>query len=252
MEGPFDMPTKLFIASPMYGGQCSGPFTVGMISASNVLNKAGIPFTFSYLMNESLITRARNRLVHDFMRTDCSHLLFIDADIGFDANKILSMLEADKEILCGVYPKKEINWPLVEAAVKGGATAADLPHFSGSFVINPIGGSTTASFQLDRPLEIDHGGTGFMLVKREVFLRLASAVPQYTHDLQLPGESSAEPLLIHEFFSTSIDAESNRLLSEDYHFCKLARHHGFRVWAAPWINLVHCGTYMFNGMIPRA
>lgn len=108
----------------MYGGECSGAFTVGMISASNVLNRAGIPFTFSYLMNESLITRARNRLVHDFLRTDFSHSLFIDADIGFEANKILSMLEADREILWGEYPKKEIKWPLVEAAAKGGASAA--------------------------------------------------------------------------------------------------------------------------------
>lgn len=91
-----------------------------------------------------------------------------------------------------------------------------------------------------------------MVVKREVFPALANALPQYNHDLQPPGEHPTELPLIREFFCTSIAAESNRLFLEDYHFCKLARHHGFRVWAAPWVNLVHCGTYLFNGMIPRA
>lgn len=59
--------------------------------------------------------------------------------------------------------------------------------------------------------------------------------------------------MIKEFFATSIDEESGgRLLSEDYHFCKLARKNGIKIWAAPWVQLTHCGTYNFHGNLARA
>jgi hypothetical protein len=90
-----------------------------------------------------------------------------------------------------------------------------------------------------------------MLIKRDVFTTLATAVPRYSHDMFLPEDTEKKATLIHEFFATSIDEKSNRLLSEDYHFCKLARSHGFQVWAAPWVRLVHCGTYNFSGLLPR-
>lgn len=245
------MTTKLFIASPMYGGQCNGLYTVGMISVSNVLNGAGIPFTYSYLMNESLITRARNLLTHNFLDTDFSHLMFIDADIGFNATDIISMINTDKDIICGIYPKKEINWPLIEAAVQQGVPMQELTNFTGSFVVNSVTGRERDAFRIDQPLEIENGGTGFMLIKRDVFTTLATVVPRYSHDMFLPEDTEKKATLIHEFFATSIDEKSNRLLSEDYHFCKLARSHGFQVWAAPWVRLVHCGTYNFSGLLPR-
>jgi hypothetical protein len=236
----------------MYGGQCNGLYTVGMISVSNVLNGAGIPFTYSYLMNESLITRARNLLTHNFLDTDFSHLMFIDADIGFNATDIISMINTDKDIICGIYPKKEINWPLIEAAVQQGVPMQELTNFTGSFVVNSVTGREHDAFRIDQPLEIENGGTGFMLVKRDVFTTLATAVPRYSHDMFRPEDTEKRATLIHEFFATSIDEKSNRLLSEDYHFCKLARSHGFQVWAAPWVRLVHCGTYNFSGLLPRA
>lgn len=235
----------------MYGGLCSGLYTMGMISASNVLNGAGIAFSYNHLMNESLITRARNLLAHNFLSSDFTHLMFIDADIGFHAQDIVSMVAADKDIICGIYPKKEINWPLVEAAVKSGAPTEYLEKFSGSFVVNLANSAREERFDPTVPLQIDNGGTGFMLIKRGVLEDLAQSVPSYTHDSHRPGEEEKRPRLINEFFATSIDEPSNRLLSEDYHFCKLARKRGFTIWAAPWTELVHCGAYVFNGAIPR-
>lgn len=245
------MTPKIFIATPMYGGLCSGLYTMGMISVSNVLNGAGVPFSYNHLMNESLITRARNLLAHNFLSTSFTHLMFIDADIGFHANDIVSMLAANKDIICGIYPKKEINWPLIETAVKKGVPTPYLEKFSGSFVVNLADSAREQSFDPTTPLKIDNGGTGFMLIRREVFEVLSEYVPRYTHDMQRPGEAEDQPRRISEFFATSIDEKSNRLLSEDYHFCKLARERGFTIWAAPWTQLVHCGTYVFNGAIPR-
>jgi len=196
---------------------------------------------YSYMMNESLITRARNGMAYDFMQSDATHLMFIDADLSFDP----------KDIICGLYPKKEINWKLVHDAVKQGVDYKDLGNYTGSFVVNLVGGVMESTGHINQPMEIDNGGTGFMLIKRNVFDTLKPLVPTYTNDMILIVDKNPVKKIIHEFFDTSIDEDTNRLLSEDYHFCKIARKAGFKVYAAPWANLTHSGTYNFSGQLPR-
>jgi len=245
--------TQLFVATPMYGGMCHGQYTLGMIQMVGVFSRAQTPFQFAYMMNESLITRARNSLAHDFLGIkECTHLMFIDADIGFEPTDILGMIAADKDIICGMYPKKEINWLDVEKAVKAGVPAQDLHKHTGAFVVNAVGDAENVEGRINFPIEISNGGTGFMLIQRKVFEGLIGKVPTYNNDMYLAVDSTREQKVINEFFTTSIDKTSgNRLLSEDYHFCKIAREHGFKVWAAPWANLAHCGSYNFNGQLPR-
>ena len=103
--------THIFVATPMYGGMCTGYFTNSLVAKTNVMKHHDMDMSFSSMFNESLIQRGRNALVHQFLKSDCTHLLFIDADIKFDPNDIPTMVEADKDIICGIYPKKEINWP---------------------------------------------------------------------------------------------------------------------------------------------
>jgi hypothetical protein len=243
----------LFVATPMYGGLCNGQYTLGMIQMVATFTQAQVPFQFAYMMNESLITRARNSLAHDFLQTDCSHLMFIDADIGFNPQDILRMINANKDIICGIYPKKEINWVDVEKAVKAGVPLDQLKNHTGAFVVNLVNDAASAQGSFHEPIQISNGGTGFMLIQRKVFENLIGKVPTYNNDMFLAIDQERKVKVINEFFATSIDANSgNRLLSEDYHFCKIAREQGFTVWAAPWATLVHCGSYNFSGQLPRA
>jgi hypothetical protein len=177
--------------------------------------------------------------------------MFIDADITFNPADIVRMVNADKDIICGLYPKKEINWKTVAGAVKSGVEYQDLPNYTGSFVVNLVGDVAQATGDVNEPMEIDNGGTGFMLIKRNVFETLKPTVPTYTNDMILIVDKNPVKKIIHEFFATSIDEVSNRLLSEDYHFCKIARQAGFKVYAAPWANLTHSGTYNFSGALKR-
>ena len=243
---------KLFVATPMYGGLCTGGYTMGILECVQTFMPHGIQMYYSYMMNESLITRARNGMAYDFMKSDATHLMFIDADISFNPNDIVRMVQADKDIICGLYPKKEINWHLVEQAVKKGVDYRDLNKYTGSFVVNLVGGVNEQTGNINEPMEIDNGGTGFMLIKRNVFEALVDKVPTYTNDMIQITDKNPQKKIIHEFFATSIDEPTNRLLSEDYHFCKLARQNGFKVYAAPWANLTHTGTYMFSGQLPRS
>lgn len=241
----------LMVATPMYGGMCNGQYTMSLLSMVGIFTQARVPFQFAYMMNESLITRARNSLAYDFLAGDCTHLMFIDADIGFNPNDILHMLNANKDIICGIYPKKEIDWNQVSNAVKAGVPPQELNKYTGAFVVNLVDDAARAEGISNQPMQIANGGTGFMLIQRKVFEALIGKVPTYNNDMFLAVDQERKPKIINEFFATSIDEKSNRLLSEDYHFCKIAREAGFTVWAAPWANLVHCGTYNFSGQLPR-
>ena len=244
---------NIFVATPMYGGLCNGSYTVGLLSAVGVFSRYGIGMQYAHMMNESLITRARNALAKDFLASDCTHLMFIDADIGFNPADIIPMIHADKDIICGIYPKKEINWVDVSKAVSNGVPPQELSKYTGAFVLNLIGDAKELEGNMYTPMQIANGGTGFMLIKREVFDGLIGKVPTYNNDVFHAIDDQTQKIEINEFFATSIDKDSgNRLLSEDYHFCKIAREAGFTVWAAPWAQLSHTGTYIFNGQLPRA
>jgi hypothetical protein len=159
------------------------------------------------------------------------------------------MLLADKPIICGIYPKKEINWNSIHAAALAGVPPQDLRKYSGSFVVNLINYQSEQRVDMSQPVEIWNGGTGFMLIKREVFEQLRDHVPTYVNDTNDLGGNIGNDR-IHEFFATSIEPIGERLLSEDYHFCKIWREKcGGTVWAAPWAQLGHIGTHKFDGVL---
>lgn len=97
---------KLFVATPMYGGQCYGLYVKSCLDLQNQMNKYGVETKFSFLFNESLITRARNYLVDEFLRTDFTHLLFIDSDIHYQPQDVIAMLALNKDVIGAPYPKK--------------------------------------------------------------------------------------------------------------------------------------------------
>jgi hypothetical protein len=234
---------SVYICTPMYGGNCFGPYLQSIIRLVKLLDKHGIENDHADIVNESLIPRARNVLVKRFLQTNHTHLLFVDSDIIFDANDVIRMLQADKEVICGIYPKKEVNWDNVAKAAISGVKPDHLKYFVGNPVMNPISGGEFKDF--NTPVKIKNGGTGFMLIKREVFETLEKVVPTFW---------SQDEEEFSVFFDTSLEKHAdgrNDYLSEDYHFCKLWREAGGDVYAAPWVVLEHIGIYSFSGAFGR-
>lgn len=237
----------IFIGTPMYGGMCTGSYTRSMLQFVQIMLNKNIEYTFLFRFNESLITRARNAIASNFMNSEASHLLFIDSDIGFNPNQILKMIDMDKDIICGIYPSKAINWNSVANAVRAGVPDNKLENYTGTWVVNMKDYDGSATVDADKPFEIWNGGTGMMLIKREVFEKLKNKVPAYVVNEADTLMQNVRGKKIPEYFATSIDPISGVLLSEDYHFCRIWREIGGTVWAAPWMELDHVGTYIFSG-----
>ena len=240
---------KIMIATPMYGGMCAGAYVHGLLTTATKLSEHGVQIRWLHMVNESLITRARNEIARVFLDSDCDYLMFIDADISFDSEAVVHLLAADKDVVCGIYPKKEVNWASVKRAAAEGKT--DIEDYAGAFVFNMIGGDNQETDETGC-IEVRHGGTGFMLIKRGVFEHLKPHVPTYRiSGFQDPETGEYLKPISHEFFATSID-KSGTLLSEDYHFCELWREHGGKVHAHPFIKLQHVGTYIYGGDILKS
>lgn len=250
---------KLFVAAPMYGGQCQGMFTRSIADLSALCTHYGIQVRFYFLFNESLITRARNYCVDEFLRSGDTHLMFIDSDIGFNAKDVIAMLALsdpddlsnEYDILAGPYPKKCISWEKIKQAVDKGfadENPQNLEKYVGDYVFNPAQGKT--AIPLGEPVEVLEAGTGFMMIRRRTFEKFAEAYPQqlYTPD-HVRTEHFDGSRQIMAYFDTPICPETNRYLSEDYMFCNWIRKIGLKVWFCPWMQLQHVGMMVFGGSL---
>lgn len=247
---------SLFVGAPMYGGQCAGTFCKSSNDLAALAAKYDIDVHFYYIFNESLVQRARNYVVDEFLRSDCTHLLFIDSDIGFKANDVFSLLGIQTmhpekyDILTGPYPKKTIAWEKVKTAVEAGKVENpfDLQFYAGDYVLNPAKGVT--SFKLDEPVEVSEAGTGFMLIPREALVKYAEAYPELRY---IPDHARTQNFdgsrEITAFFDCDIDPVSKRYLSEDYFFCRNAAKIGIKIHMCPWMELQHVGSYIFRGSL---
>jgi hypothetical protein len=180
-------------------------------------------------------------------------MLFIDADIQFNPMDLLAMVAlsepgGDKDILCALYPKKNIVWSNIKLAVEKELVTDPeaLAVYGGSMAFNLLDGTT--SFSILDPVEISEGATGFMLIQRDVFDRFKAAYPEaeYKPDHKDSKDFNGDRT-ITAYFDCKIDPDSKRYLSEDYNFSQMVRKIGVKVWACPWINLTHIGTYGFQG-----
>lgn len=248
---------KIMIATPMYGGMCAGMFTRSIADLSALCTHYGIPLQFYFLFNESLITRARNYCCDEFMRSDATHLMFIDSDIGFNPQDVIALLALsikegnEYDVIGGPYPKKCISWEKIKLAVDKGIADKDpnvLENFVGDYVFNPKGGAQSIS--IAEPVEVLEIGTGFMMIKKETMQKFADGFKQY---LYKPDHVRTEHFdgtrQIMQYFQAEIDPVSNRYLSEDYWFCQKIQELNLKTWFCPWMKMQHVGTYIFGGSL---
>jgi hypothetical protein len=213
--------TRVHICMPCYGGMLTESTFMSYIKWSNTCRQLGIDWTMETMTNESLISRARNTLTAKFLHNkESTHLMFIDADIGWEPWHLLVMLNAQKDVIGGLYPMKSLP---VKWCVNG---------FEGAEV------SEDGTLQ-----EVSKTGTGFMLIKRDVFEKLNAhpATKPFINDIGLPPELNP---YMKTYFDTAV--RENRYYSEDWTFCENWRDIGGQVWVDKRVLLKHTGTYVFD------
>jgi hypothetical protein len=209
---------SLFIAIPVYGG-ADPSFAASLRKLERTLDKVGLRHIVVELPGESLITRARNRLVAMFLKSGCTDMLFLDSDIIFESSDVLRLVHSGHAFCAAPYPAKApggrlIGNPLVvdgqAKMVDGWVSAQDLP-------------------------------TGFMLIARSVFEEMLKAAPVPEVDDDLPGSDMGS---YYTFFDTG--ADERQYLSEDWWFSRAARACGVDAWLDARAKLKHVGRYAYE------
>ena len=167
------MHNKIFIGTPCYGGMITADYFKSCMQLVALASSRKIELQFGTIGNESLITRARNTLVQLFMDGDYTHLLFIDSDLAFNPEAVLRMLDYDKDVVTGIYPRKTIDWIKVKKKLKDNPNMYEDELLASSLQYN-LNVKNPNHILLEKGfIEVMDGPTGFMLIKREVFSKMA-------------------------------------------------------------------------------
>lgn len=241
------MPARpsLFVATPCFGGQVTTAYANSMLKLQTAYRAQSVDFEWLMLGGDALITRARADLVAHFLdRPDATHLLFIDADIGFEPAQVFSLLAFDADVTAAAYPTKRIDWQRVRDVVVAG-----LP--------TPQSTSLEYVFEVEDPARIvarngfvkaRYAGTGFFLIRRQALMALCKAHPELQYRrTSLTTDPLGNSANRYALWDTMIDPVSGVYLSEDYAFCRRWSALGGEIWIDIESKLTHVGPLAFAG-----
>lgn len=217
------------IALPCYGGQLFESVMISLLKFVIYCGKLGMNFSVDTMVNESLITRGRNNLAAKFMdNAQATHIMWIDSDIGFDPENIFQLLLHDKDIVGGLYPKKTL--PI-------------------DYVVNVSPEAVDEKGQIkteDGLIQVSRLGTGFMLIKREVFDKMFLAYPQTKYVGNIGLDKKYDKYMF-ALFDCVISPDTLEYNSEDWTFCDRWRAIGGKAYIDPNIRLDHSGFFRYPG-----
>jgi hypothetical protein len=250
---------SLFITTPCYGGQVCSDWAMSLSLLRVQLEMLKIKYHIFLLNGDSLICRARSRCATQFLSDprEFTHMIFIDADTVFEANDVLKFLYSDEDLLVGAVPKKTFPIQYNSAAI--------VDH-DGEYIVHK-----------NKFIEVEYGGTAFMMIKRQVFKKIQESYPELKHE-PYPDELETMPARIpkditnnpnyeadweeiykknsYAYFDPQIkkrdrtDSSStspSRYFAEDYMFCRRWTDIGGKILLDPSVKLNHYGDHLFCG-----
>jgi hypothetical protein len=210
---------KLFIGIPCHDGRLNVKTAYALAQLMPEAMRLGVSVTLSDISNCSIITMARNCLVAEFLKTDCTELLFIDSDVIVTPGDILRLMaqSGDKDITAGTYPRR----------------AKDKKFFTDLYW------TENNDLEFDGSMmRVKRIGTGFMLIQRHVIEKMAEAHPEWSYQNKPTGER------MYALFDFAI--KDDNYIGEDYLFCDRATQMGFKVHVDVDISLPHLGSETFT------
>jgi hypothetical protein len=213
---------SILIAIPCYGGILYDTCVSGLFNLSKNFERSNIKNELLLVSNESLISTGRSNIANMFLHdTKHDYLMCIDADVGFEWYDIITLLEHEKEFVTAPYSMKVIPPQYNFAVSKPVVWENDL-------------------------IKVDHIGTGFQLVHREVFTKISNKYPElkYTPSEKHRPVSQKMKESSYHYYETMIDGG---IIPEDISFCRRYNSTGGSIWLDTTINLTHNGSHVFTG-----
>ena len=212
---------KLMIGTPCIDGKFEDAYVDGLLRTTQMMQRAGVTIVWAKEKYTADIALARNKIFGQFLRSDCTHLLTIDADIGWKDDAVVRLFNAKKDFVAIAGPKK--RYPLQFAANwsddKGNPKLLQYDNESGTMEVGEI-------------------GSAFALITRTCALKMAAAYSE----LEFIGPSGELDIGV---FNPMI--ENRRYYSEDFAFCKRWRAISGHVHFVPDVALSHTGSHEFCG-----
>lgn len=240
---------RVLVATPCYGGSLYYTYVTSLINFIGAASQAGMGLEFFFRAGDSLVTRARNDCVAQFLSNPAfTHLFWIDGDIGFSPEAAMRLLLSDHPVAAGVYPLKRQDWPA--DGLPEGMTRERFEQLAARYPVNAggeEGGQVDLKIDEDGFMRVADAPTGFMVIKRKVFDLLIEKYPDYRYEPDWPKGNVPGGGVHYRFFDTMIDPISRRFLSEDYAFCRRLQNLGQDIYVDANSNLTHMGQRMYMG-----
>jgi hypothetical protein len=235
---------NLVIATPCFGGQVSVLYAASLFKLQKLVRTySDLNLKILFKDGDALITRARASLVSQFLDDEsATHLLFLDADIGFEPDQVLRLLQSGADMCAAIYPIKRIEWDKVKTTIEAARP-------------NPAAAALKYVFEVDDPnavaekggfVKVRYAGTGFLMIRRAALERMCARYPQlrYRRDHSIDAATASDNRFA--LFECMI-AEDGTYLSEDFAFCKRWTDMGGEIWADLESKLSHVGPMTFSG-----
>jgi hypothetical protein len=235
---------SLVVATPCFGGQISVHYAASLLRLQMLVRGyRNLKLKVQFKDGDALITRARASLISQFLDDPgATHLLFIDADIGFDPEQVLRLIQSGADMAAAVYPVKQIDWGKVKTTIE-----AERP--------NPAAAALRYVLEVDNPnavtekggfVKVRYAGTGFLMIQRRALERMCAHYPQlkFRRDHSLDAATASDNRFA--LFECMI-AQDGTYLSEDFAFCKRWTDMGGEIWADLNSKLTHVGPMPFYG-----
>ncbi len=209
---------KIFIAVPTHDKKIFCNCHQSLMNALQVLLACDIPFSFCYEVGLPYISMARNNLVRKFMASDCTHTVFIDADVGFPPGAFHDLIISKEDVIGGAYPKKQDSEEFAVRLKKGD---------DGNVIFN------------NGVLMAEGLATGFLKISRAAIARMQAAYPEMMYNDGMSNQPT------YNFFGEfMIDG---RMFYDDFGFCYLWEKIGGEMWTLPNISFTHSGGKDYPG-----
>ena len=211
---------KLMIAIPAYDGKLNIKTAFALANLIPLASRHGVQIMLTHMSGCSIITKARNALVDNFMTSDATDLLFVDADVIINPEAVMRLLalSTNKDITAGIYPRR----------------GADRKFFLDFF----LDSNDKLVFDVNGLMKIKSIGTGFMMIQRHVLETMIERHPEWRYYNNVDDT--------HHVAVFDFAIENGEYIGEDYLFCRRAEREGFSVYLDPTISLPHIGTQEFE------